>query len=651
MTERLREKRAKRSERGRVSPECGEDAQWSLQASGPIQPVMRKPILVIDDDETLLEALSRFLTAAGFTVVTAVDGREGLARLREHRPGLILLDLLMPVMDGTEFRRTQLADPITADVPVICLTGQDLPLGALQQLGLIGVLKKPFDFDLLLDAIRFQTRYEALFEESFDGILVLTPDGRIVDANAAAADMLGYRVDELRRVSARDLYASPDDWDGLLARLVAGHRVIDAPFQCRRKDGRLIDCAGTSTRQQGFNGGMTIATILREVTTAKRLEAERRQTAKMEAVGRLAGGVAHDFNNLLTVIMGNAELLAEDMTADDPRRRSVDDIRDAASSSARLTKQLLAFSRQQVLQPITLDLTTAVESVVGLLHRVLGEDIEIQLDLATPCLAQLDRSQIEQVILNLAVNARDAMAGGGRLTLRTARVELGPSEVESRYPMRPGSYVELTVSDTGRGIPAEALPRVFDPFFTTTEHGGTGLGLATVYGIVKQSGGFIFVTSEVGHGSTFTLYFPLAHAEDAVRASPADQKTSASRQPAVTATILLAEDSLPVRDMAARTLRRAGFEVLATTTPEEALDLAQHHAAPIDVMLSDIVMPRMSGPTLAQAVVTFRPGIRVVFMTGYAGVTDLPPLQAPATLLHKPFTPNVLVNSICAALG
>ncbi len=370
------------------------------------------------------------------------------------------------------------------------------------------------------------------------------------------------------------------------------------------------------------------------------------QAQKMDAVGRLAGGVAHDFNNLLTVILGRTDILLHPLPPEDPMRRGIELIQRTAGRAADLTRQLLAFSRKQVLEPVVLDLGAVTTDMKDMLGRLIGEDIAL-LTTPTPGLGQVkaDRGQIEQVIMNLAVNARDAMPQGGRLILETANVDLDDEYVRRHVGARPGAHVMLAVSDTGAGIPREIQGQIFEPFFTTKEPGkGTGLGLATVYGIVKQSGGYIEVDSEAGRGTTFRIYLP--------RLDAAPVTVDRSVRPTIAAggteTILLVEDEEGVRELARDILRASGYTVLEARNGAEALLLCERHQGPLDMLLTDVVMPRMSGRELAERLAPLRPDLSVLYMSGYTddAVIRHGVLRAGTAFLQKPFTPAALVQRV-----
>ena len=377
-----------------------------------------------------------------------------------------------------------------------------------------------------------------------------------------------------------------------------------------------------------------------DVTDRKQLEEQFRQAQKMEAVGRLAGGIAHDFNNLLMVIQGYADLLTDRLPAGDSLRRNAEQIRTAAQRASSLTRQLLAFSRKQIMEPKVLNIQTVVADMEKILRRLIGEDIDLETSYAPDLgLVKADRSQIEQVIMNLAVNARDAMPDGGRLTIETSNVEFDASRSHPPAVLAPGKYVMIAVTDNGSGMDAETKARIFEPFFTTKEQGkGTGLGLATVYGVVKQSGGYVWVYSEPGHGTTFKIYLPKI--EEEVTAESRDIRVVSNSLPRGSEVILLAEDEKGVRELAREYLEMSGYTVLEAENGHTALELAAMHVGPIHLLMTDVVMPGISGRELADRVVGIRPGIKVLYMSGYTdqAVVHHGILKTDAVLLQKPFT-------------
>jgi nitrogen-specific signal transduction histidine kinase/CheY-like chemotaxis protein len=381
------------------------------------------------------------------------------------------------------------------------------------------------------------------------------------------------------------------------------------------------------------------------MTERRTLENQFRQAQKMEAVGRLAGGVAHDFNNLLTVILSYTDMLMEDVSPRDTRAEDLSEIRKAAVAAASLTRQLLAFSRQQVIEPRLLNLNDVVASSEKMLRRLIGEDIDVQTTLSSvPLTVLIDPGQLEQVMMNLAVNARDAMPTGGRLTLETANVTLDADYARDHWPMTAGNFAMLAVSDIGCGMDEQTRSRMFEPFFTTKGAGqGTGLGLATVYGIVQQSNGSISVYSEPGKGTCFKIYFPLL--DEAPEQYAAKRVSEAT--PTGTETILLAEDATAVRVAARQILERFGYTVLEAANGADALSAAQHGAA-IDLLLTDVVMPEMSGRELVDRFAKLRPETRVLFMSGYTddAIVRHGVLGPGTAYLQKPFSPDTLGRKV-----
>ena len=381
----------------------------------------------------------------------------------------------------------------------------------------------------------------------------------------------------------------------------------------------------------------------------ERLEQQLQESQRLEAIGRLAGGVAHDFNNVLTAILGSSELLFLDAPAGQPPREELHIIRDAATRAQDLIRQLLAFSARQVLQPIALDLNHLVGNIGKMLRRLISDDIKLVTELAPDLAAvRADPGQLEQVLVNLAVNARDAMPNGGTITIKSYNAAVREGDAAPDH-VPPGRYAVLQLSDTGVGMDAETQARIFEPFFTTKERGkGTGLGLATVYGIVRQSGGHIAVESAPGAGSSFRLYLPEVHEPVAPTRGPGP----VARPVTGTETVLLAEDEPLVRLLARRVLEQAGYKVLVAAGGSEALEAAEHFAGPIHLLLTDVVMPEMNGRVLAQRVTALRPAIRVLYMTGYAdeAVAKHGVLDPGTALIQKPFTPAALARKVREAL-
>jgi len=441
----------------------------------------------------------------------------------------------------------------------------------------------------------------------------------------------------------------PEDRDALLE-TIGNAMKVGADFSVQHRtlspDGTVRWLNGAGRIRLGDHGEPARGVgVSMDVTERHTLEEQYQQAQKMEAIGRLAGGVAHDFNNLLTVILGYSELLLADLAPDDPQRPDMAEIQKAGESAARLTRQLLAFSRKQIIEPALLDLNAIVADVRPMLARLIGEDVNVVVgagrDLAP---IKADRGQVEQIVMNLAVNARDAMPKGGTLNIETANVELDDDYAAPHFSAKPGHYVMLTVTDTGTGMTPEVQARLFEPFFTTKDVGkGTGLGLATVHGIVTRSGGSVGVYSEVGTGASFKVYFPRADAEAIAARAPA----AAAREHAGGETILVVEDADSLREATRRLLQRQGYAVLVAANADEAIKLFDSHPS-IDVLLTDVVMPGASGPELTRRLVERRPALKVIYMSRYTedAIVQHGVLKPGIAFLHKPFTSDTLGRKI-----
>ncbi|MEO8053769.1 MAG: PAS domain S-box protein [Acidobacteriota bacterium] len=495
------------------------------------------------------------------------------------------------------------------------------------------------------DRAKSEAYFRVLIESGFDLTAVLETDGRLRYVSPSVERILGYRPEELVGHSVFEfIHEEEREMAGVRLRraVVEGiHETIEVRF--RHEDGswRTLSAIGNGLPAETGMTGLVINA--RDISDRLRLEAQLQQAQKMEAVGRLAGGVAHDFNNLLTVIQGYGELLSESLANDPDNLESVGEIVKAAERATRLTRQLLAFSRQQVLEVRVLDVGLVVDDIEKMLRRLIGEDIEIVLvKPPTAGLVKADPGQIEQVILNLAVNARDAMPEGGRLTLELADAELEAPLAITDDVVPPGQYVVISVTDSGCGMDAETLSHIFEPFFTTKERGrGTGLGLATVYGIVRQTGGYVSVETAPGAGTTFRIYLPRCA-----------EKTASGVRPAVTPhhgteTVLVVEDEPAVRALAAAILKRRGYDVLVAGSGPAALELLVRGPQLIHLILTDLVMPGMNGRELVTRVRALRPAIKVVFMSGYAAdaAPDLAEVGA-AGFLPKPFSEKALAAKV-----
>jgi PAS domain S-box-containing protein len=488
----------------------------------------------------------------------------------------------------------------------------------------------------------------AVVEGTSDAIYVKDIQGRYLMINSAGARLLSTTVEKVIGKDDRELF-TPDTARAIMQHdrqvlaleepqtfeetaMVAGERrmYLTTKGVYRDRRGQVIGLIG----------------MARDITELKRLEEQFRQAQKMEAVGRLAGGIAHDFNNLLTVINGNSELVFDSLCANDSNRELLAEIVNSGERAANLTRQLLAFSRKQMLQPEVVNLNDMLGQVLKLLQRLIGEDIELALLPSDALgLTKIDQGQFEQAIINLAVNARDAMPEGGRLTIETSNVDLDEHYAEQHPEVRPGRYVSVAVSDTGQGMDEATRARIFEPFFTTKELGkGTGLGLAMVYGFIKQSGGHIEAYSEISHGTSLKLYLPRADEGMPVATAIPKQLTI----PVGTETVLVVEDEAAVRNLLRRVLQSRGYTILEARDGQEAIEVAQQHLGRIDLLITDLVMPRMSGRELIERLVQVRPEIRILLMSGYSDkmAVDQGMLQASLTFVQKPFGPIDLVRKV-----
>jgi two-component system cell cycle sensor histidine kinase/response regulator CckA len=501
---------------------------------------------------------------------------------------------------------------------------------------------------------RVNEMLQALIHASPVPIVAVDAEGVVFLWNPAAEQVFGWTAEEaVGEFNPLIPAGAPDELRALRERVLAGESFTGVELRRQRKDGKLVDVSFSAAPVRNADGKiMWIMEVLEDITERKRLEGHLRQSQKMEAVGKLAGGVAHDFNNLLTAIMGYSELVLTHLREGDRVRKHVLEIKKAGESAASLTRQLLAFSRRQVLVPQILDLNSVVSNMQKMLRRMISEDVELEAVLAGDLgCVRADLGQVEQVIMNLAVNARDAMPEGGKLTIQTANVELDESYARSHIDVAPGRYVRLTVTDTGCGMDAETLSHIFEPFYTTKEEGkGTGLGLATVYGIVKQSAGHIAVSSEPGRGTIFRIFLPRIEAAF----EPVVPRGVVSELRRGTETILLVEDDVIVRDLVHEVLQGSGYTVLEADKAREALRIGEDHAPrPIHLLLADVVMPEMDGPQLAERLARLFPQMKVLYMSGYGETAADRPRRFPRGVpyLQKPFAPETLARKVLEVLN
>jgi PAS domain S-box-containing protein len=655
-------------------------------------------VLIVDDERCNRDLLEVMLAADGFQVQAAASGEEALAMVAHQPPDLILLDVMMPGLDGYEVTARIKNEPSTRNIPIIMVTALDDRSARMRGLnaGAEDFLSKPVDRAELSVRVRNLLRLKAYsdyygnYSQVLEGQVAsrtaeLVEQTTVLEGSSAAlresdertnfalraAHMGVWQLDFVNdRLTWSETMApvfgvtseqAPTNAESFLALVQAEDRQavqasiagaarkgtdFEVEFRVVWPDGGTHWISGLARiirNEQGEPSGLLGVAI--DISDRKSLEGQFRQAQKMDAVGQLAGGVAHDFNNLLTAILCYSDFVMESFDADDPRRHDLEEVTRAGHRAAGLTKQLLAFSRKQLLQPTALDLNALVSGMHQMMGRLIGEHIDLVPLLAADLgVVRADHGQIEQVLMNLVVNARDAMMAGGRLTIETANVNLDQSFMRD-VQIQPGPYVMLAVSDSGSGMSDATKQRLFEPFFTTKEVGkGTGLGLATVYGIVKQSGGYVWVHSELGKGTTFKVYLPRTNGADELetKTTPAETMAAGSE------TVFVVEDEEPVRVLACRILERAGYQVLDAATPAQADTVFEEHKNRISLLLADVIMPGSTGPELFARLEGRRPGLRVLYMSGYTADTIVHQgqLEIGAALLQKPFTAEGLNRKV-----
>ena len=637
------------------------------QAPVPDAPPIK--VLLIEDNPGDARLIVELLGAGNVTdfALERVDRfQAALERLREGGVDVVLLDLGLPDSQGLDtFRRAQKGAP---DVPIIVISGladERIALEAVRSGAQDYLVKGRIEGPQLARAIRYaiersqsetdlrasEERFRELAENVREVFFVTdAATGRLVYTNPAYEQMFGHsREYAYAKPLAWTEAVHPEDRERMMAapRAAAqvGETILDT-FRVVGSDGTICWVRSSTTPVKDSSGTFSrVVGIAEDITELKRAEERFYKAQKMEAVGRLAGGIAHDFNNLLVVIMGTTDLLLEDLGLADPLREDLQEIRKAGARAAALTRQLLAFSRNQILEPRVLEVNGLVADLEKLLHRLIGEDVELKTVLA-PDLAHVraDPGQIEQVIVNLAVNARDAMSTGGKLTIETANADLDQSYARAHEPVQSGRYVMIAVSDTGTGMSEETRGRIFEPFFTTKEPGkGTGLGLATVYGIVKQSGGYVWAYSEVGKGTTFKIYLPQVDQPASAR-----ERTTGESRPRGNETILLVEDDEQVRESTRRMLTSLGYHVTAAESGARAFELMDRHQGDLHLLVTDVVMPGLSGGKVVEELRDRRPGLKALYLSGYTdeAIVRHGVLEGGVPFLQKPFSLDALARKV-----
>jgi len=667
-----------------------------MGSNGDIKKRKKGDILIVDDKLDNLRLLSEILTDKGYKIRPASSGTLALISARSTPPDLILLDIKMPDMDGYEVCRRLKADQKTSHIPVLFISALSEVADKIKgfNLGAVDYIIKPFQHEEVLARVhthvslsRLQQQLENLVEErtaeltrtigqldneikerklvekersrffeatrqAAESIVITDTTGNIQFVNPAFAKMTGYDCQEVLGKNPRVLQSGKHDkrfykemWQTLVKK-----KTWKGEFTNKKKDGTLfIEKATISPVIDDQGKIINYIAVKHDITEQRALEDQLRHAQKMETVGRLAGGVAHDFNNMLSVILGTTQIIMMRNNLEDETVSGLKQIQEAAKRSADITRQLLAFSRKQVIDPKVVSLNPLVQDITKMLGRLLGEDIDILFfpdnDISN---INVDPGQLHQLIANLCINARDAMPDGGKLTIETADVHFDETYCSVHAGFVPGDFVMLAISDNGTGIDKEIMSHIFEPFFTTKEEGkGTGLGLASVYGAVKHNKGFINVYSEPGQGTTFKLYFPASTEKDETLV-----ETGSEVKSMVPVDILLVEDNVMVRDLTRAMLETLGHTVCVAETPKKALAICAGEEKNFDLLLSDVVMPHMSGKELKQSIEELQPNIKTLFMSGYTAnvIAHHGILDEGVYFLQKPFSIRGLAQKIREAV-
>jgi two-component system, cell cycle sensor histidine kinase and response regulator CckA len=623
-------------------------------------------VLVVEDELIVAKDIQNRLNILGYTVpAIATSGKEAIEKVSELRPDLVLMDIVLKGdMDGVETAQKMREH---FDIPIVYLTAY-ADESTLQRTKLTepyGYILKPFEEIELRTTIEmalYKHKMEKKLEESEkwfasilrcidDAVIATNTENIVTFINPVAEALTGWKQSDALGKDLALIFNIVDQQSraiienpAIIARREDSTINLTKPTLLISRDGKETSIE-TSAAPIKEDQKKTVGAVLifRDITERKRLEDQLRQSQKMEAVGQLAGGVAHDFNNLLTIIIGLSDYLVNNLDPSLRLRHQAEEIKKAGEQAASLTRQLLAFSRKQILQPKVLDLNAVIGDLNKMLRRLIGENIEMITVARTGLgLVRADRGQLEQVILNLAVNARDAMPQGGKLTIEAANASFDKRNTQTNMDIAPGQYVTLIVSDTGCGMDAETQSHIFEPFFTTKEAGkGTGLGLATVYGIVQQSKGYIKVQSEPGRGTTFKIYLPCV--EDVLESIERD--AALAKLPGGSEIALVVEYRTGVRNMICDMLEETGYGVLKASNGVEALDICERYNGTIHLLITDLVMPQMSGKELARRMAVRYPNMKILYMSGYmdqaAGL-----LEEGAFFIEKPFAINDLANKV-----
>jgi PAS domain S-box-containing protein len=634
----------------------------------PVQPTAPLRVLLIENSPHDVELILSELRDSGFRVEPAlVQTRDEFHRaLKNGSFDAVLADYRLPGWSGLDaFGDLRAAGRETPFLLVTGTLGEEAAVDCIKQGISDYVLKDrlkrlPVALNRALrekslrdenqrahEALRVsETRNRSLVEHAVYGIARVSSDGAFLDANPALCRMLGCAPDEnvANLNLARDLFRFPEQYTRLMASCREFGQIHGTEAEWKRADGGILAVRLHLRRLSSDGDPETFEMIAEDVTELRALERQLRQSQKFEAIGQLAGGVAHDFTNVVGAILGWAEMGLEHSRDNPAMTERFERIREQADRAAALTRELLAFARRQVLQPRPVDLNSVATSLQSLLDKVIDKSIEVKFHTAPLDPVKADPTQLEQVLMNLCINARDAMPQGGRLVIETEMVELDEPYCRFYPYVKPGRYAVLSVSDTGSGMDPETRDRIFEPFFTTKERGkGTGMGLATVYGIVKQHGGFVHVYTEPSHGSLFRVYLPAI--EGGISHDATIKSTVASRaEMRGTETILLAEDHESVREMARQTLVSLGYRVLSAADGEEALRLAEHAQPALAIL--DVIMPKMGGSAAAGALKQRYPGVRVVFTSGYSSESEMVPEGTAGRYLQKPYSPTTLARLV-----